>query len=144
MCFVSDFLLNPNPIKIHPSLHTSRTEATKTQQSRSCTHAYTHLDKAGYFVRILFIEFSSAFNTIQPCLMAQKLLSCNVTPRLILWIMQFLEPSQTDFRKPSPYQSPPQLVSLREQFYPLSCLHFIPTIKEALTQLSLNTQMTWL
>jgi hypothetical protein len=53
-------------------------------------HAYTHLEKPGSFVRILFIDFSSAFNTIQPCLVAQKLIRYNVTPRLILWIVDFL------------------------------------------------------
>jgi len=53
-------------------------------------HAYTHLEKSGSFVRILFIDFSSAFNTIQPALMAQKLLQYSVNPRLILWIVQFL------------------------------------------------------
>jgi hypothetical protein len=52
--------------------------------------AYDHLEKPGSFVRILFIDFSSAFNTIQPHLLAHKLLSYSVTPRLILWIVQFL------------------------------------------------------
>ena len=53
-------------------------------------HVYTHLEKPGAFARLLFIDFSSAFNTIQPHLMAQKLLKFNVNPRLILWIVDFL------------------------------------------------------
>ena len=53
-------------------------------------HAFDHLEKPGSFVRILFIDFSSAFNTIQPHLLAHKLLSYSVTPRLVLWIVQFL------------------------------------------------------
>ena len=53
-------------------------------------HAYSHLDKPGSFVRILFIDFSSAFNTIQPHLMALKLLKLDVNPKLILWITDFL------------------------------------------------------
>ena len=53
-------------------------------------NAYTHLDKPGSFVRILFIDFSSAFNTIQPHLMALKLLKLDVCPKLILWIVDFL------------------------------------------------------
>ena len=44
----------------------------------------------GSFVRILFIDFSSAFNTIQPHLMASKILKLDVNPRLILWIVDFL------------------------------------------------------
>ena len=53
-------------------------------------HAYTHLEKKNSFVRILFIDFSSAFNTIQPHLMALKLQIMQVCPKLILWIVNFL------------------------------------------------------
>ena len=48
-------------------------------------NAFLHLDKAGSYVRILFIDFSSAFNTIQPYLLALKLLHLDVNPKLILW-----------------------------------------------------------
>ena len=41
-------------------------------------NASLHLDKAGSYVRILFIDFSSAFNTIQPHLLALKLLHLDV------------------------------------------------------------------
>ena len=51
---------------------------------------YTHLDKVGYFVRILFIDYSSAFDTIQPHLLAEKLLSLNVGPKLIVWLIDLL------------------------------------------------------
>ena len=53
-------------------------------------NAFLHLDKAGSYVRILFIDFSSAFNTIQPHLLALKLLHLDVSPKLILWIVNFL------------------------------------------------------
>ena len=53
-------------------------------------NCYSHLENPGSYVRILFIDFSSAFNTIQPHLMAIKLLSLKVDPRLILWITHFL------------------------------------------------------
>ena len=53
-------------------------------------NAYTHLDQPGSFVRILFIDFSSAFNTIQPHLMALKLMALDVCPKLIRWIVDFL------------------------------------------------------
>ena len=48
------------------------------------------LKKTGLFVQILFINFSSAFNTIQPHLMASKLLKLNVNQLLILLIVIFL------------------------------------------------------
>jgi len=53
-------------------------------------NVYTHLENTGSFVRILFIDFSSAFNTIQPHLMALKLLALNVNPRLVMWVVSFL------------------------------------------------------
>ena len=55
-------------------------------------NAFLHFDKAGSNVRILFIDFSSAFNTIQPHLLALKLLHLDVNPKLILWIVNFLLP----------------------------------------------------
>ena len=42
------------------------------------------------YARILYVDFSSAFNTIQPHIMMQKLVSMKVNPRLILWINEFL------------------------------------------------------
>ena len=53
-------------------------------------HAFTHLDHKGSFVRILFIDFSSAFNTIQPHVLALKLTQAGVNAKLVLWIVNFL------------------------------------------------------
>ncbi len=54
-----------------------------------------HIDKpntSNYkrFVKILFVDFSSAFNTIQPHILMQKLNTMNVNAKLILWINDFL------------------------------------------------------
>ena len=40
--------------------------------------------------RAMFIDFSSAFNTIQPYLMLRKLMDKNVNSKLIIWIHKFL------------------------------------------------------
>ena len=53
-------------------------------------HVYNHLEKTGSFVRIVFVDFSSAFNTIQPHLLGHKLLNLSVRPDLILWLLDFL------------------------------------------------------
>ena len=54
-------------------------------------YAHTHLDKTGSdYVRILFADFSSAFNTIQPHLLAHKLKDMTVNPHLSLWVTDFL------------------------------------------------------
>ena len=53
-------------------------------------HIQEHLDKKRTYARVLFIDFSSAFNTIQPHLMLQKLMKMNVNANLIMWINSFL------------------------------------------------------
>ncbi|XP_061616445.1 alpha-1,3-mannosyl-glycoprotein 2-beta-N-acetylglucosaminyltransferase b isoform X2 [Phyllopteryx taeniolatus] len=45
-----------------------------------------HLDRAG----ILFVDFSSAFNTIIPELLSSKLLQLSVSPAICQWIYSFL------------------------------------------------------
>lgn len=52
--------------------------------------ALKHLERPQTYVRVLFIDFSSAFNTIQPHIMVEKLLGLNVNKNLIAWILDFL------------------------------------------------------
>ena len=52
--------------------------------------AYTHLEKPKSFLRLVFIDFSSAFNTVQPHLIGQHLIQMEVNPHLILWVLSFL------------------------------------------------------
>jgi hypothetical protein len=49
-----------------------------------------HLDKAGTFTRVLFMDFSSAFNTLQPHLLFSRLLDLDVHSNIVLWIRAFL------------------------------------------------------
>ena len=51
---------------------------------------YTHLDLPGTTIRLLFFDFSSAFNTIQPHLLCDKHLNMNLCPLLITWVMNYL------------------------------------------------------
>eukprot|EP00745_Piridium_sociabile_P003480 TRINITY_DN12039_c0_g1_i1.p1 TRINITY_DN12039_c0_g1~~TRINITY_DN12039_c0_g1_i1.p1 ORF type:complete len:561 (-),score=151.19 TRINITY_DN12039_c0_g1_i1:152-1588(-) len=51
---------------------------------------HAHLDKPRSYARILFIDFSSAFNTIQPHLLVEKLLTYEVNPVFIRWIFSFM------------------------------------------------------
>ena len=53
-------------------------------------HVYSHLDREHAAIRIVFIDFSSAFNTISPALLAKKLIEMGVNPYTILWICSFL------------------------------------------------------
>ena len=51
---------------------------------------YSHLEKTSSSVRIMFYDFSSAFNTIQCHLLGRKLMNMNVSPYTILWILDYL------------------------------------------------------
>ena len=44
---------------------------------------YSHLDISNTYARTLFIDFSSAFNTIQPHVMIEKLMNLNVNSNII-------------------------------------------------------------
>ena len=53
-------------------------------------NVYQHLDKPKGYVRTLFIDFSSAFNTIQPHILIPKLQAMNFPESACLWILDFL------------------------------------------------------
>ncbi|KAL0187608.1 hypothetical protein M9458_014707 [Cirrhinus mrigala] len=52
--------------------------------------ALTHLDKKDSYVRMLFIDFSSAFNTIIPQQLTQKLVQLGLNTSLCNWVLDFL------------------------------------------------------
>ncbi|KAI4881889.1 hypothetical protein NFI96_006948 [Prochilodus magdalenae] len=52
--------------------------------------AHSHLDKGGGAVRVMFFDFSSAFNTIQPLLLRDKLMKMEVDMHLVTWITDYL------------------------------------------------------
>ncbi len=52
--------------------------------------AFSSLDKPNTTVRIIFFDFSSAFNTIQPMLLSEKLEEMDVDAPLISWITDYL------------------------------------------------------
>ncbi|KAL0175519.1 hypothetical protein M9458_027849, partial [Cirrhinus mrigala] len=53
-----------------------------------------HLDRPGTYVRILFVDFSSAFNTIIPTLLQTKLNQLSVPSSISQWITSFLTDRQ--------------------------------------------------
>ena len=51
---------------------------------------YKHLDQPKTYVRTMFIDFSSAFNTIQPHLLIPKLRDYGVCDTISAWVLEFL------------------------------------------------------
>ena len=52
--------------------------------------ALSHLDKRNTYVRMLFIDYSSAFNTIVPSKLITKLRILGINTSLCNWILDFL------------------------------------------------------
>uniref|UniRef100_A0A8C6LR59 Reverse transcriptase domain-containing protein n=1 Tax=Nothobranchius furzeri TaxID=105023 RepID=A0A8C6LR59_NOTFU len=50
----------------------------------------SHLETRGSYVRMLFVDFSSAFNTIIPDILISKLLSLQIPPSTRHWLKDFL------------------------------------------------------
>ncbi len=50
-----------------------------------------HLDKPGNYARILFVDFSSAFDTIMPDLLSEKLTQLSVPTSICQWITTYIE-----------------------------------------------------
>ncbi len=57
-----------------------------------------HIDRPGAYVRILFVDFSSAFNTIIPNLLLPKLTQLSVPTSICQWINSFLPDRQQQVR----------------------------------------------
>lgn len=51
---------------------------------------YKNIDTPRNYCRILFADFSSAFNTIQSHIMVSKLINMNINKNIIAWILEFL------------------------------------------------------
>ncbi|KAL8566693.1 hypothetical protein ACOMHN_050342 [Nucella lapillus] len=62
-----------------------------------------HLERPGTYARLLFLDFSSAFNTIQPHLMMRKLMVMDVNPTIIIWLCSFFtdRPQQVMIKTPT-------------------------------------------
>lgn len=52
--------------------------------------ALCYLKEPGTYVRIMFFDFSSAFNTIQPMILRDKLKDIGVNPSFVSWITDYL------------------------------------------------------
>ncbi len=62
--------------------------------SQHGTFILQHLDKSGTYARILFVDFSSAFNTIIPDTLQNKLTQLSVPTSICQWITSFLTDRQ--------------------------------------------------
>ena len=52
--------------------------------------AYTHLERPQSMVRIMFFDISSAFDTVQPVRLAEKLQAMHLDHDMVAWITSYL------------------------------------------------------
>ncbi len=80
----------PPPPWTPSSLHIGPIASTDDAIATALHPALTHLDKTGTYVRLLFIDFSSAFNTIIPQQLIHKLVQLGLNTSLCNWLLDFL------------------------------------------------------
>ncbi|KAI4882201.1 hypothetical protein NFI96_003940, partial [Prochilodus magdalenae] len=79
------------PSTLDPHQFTYRANRSTDDAVSLAIHtALNHLDSTNSYVRILFIDFSSAFNTIIPSRLIHKLSTLGISSPLCSWIMDFL------------------------------------------------------
>lgn len=67
-----------------------RKRSTEDAKSTTLHTTLTHLKYKDTYARILYIDFSQAFNTIIPQRLAEKLLLLGLHPTTCLWVLDFL------------------------------------------------------
>ncbi|KAI3352137.1 hypothetical protein L3Q82_020949 [Scortum barcoo] len=80
------------PAWTRTSSHTEQNESTDDAICSALHPALTHLDKKDSYVRMLFIDFSSAFNTIIPQQLICKLDKLGLSTSLCNWLLGFPQP----------------------------------------------------
>ncbi len=84
-------VLTPPPIPHPPFRLVYRSNRSTDDAIASALHpALTHLDKKGLYVRMLLIDFSSAFNTNIPQQLNHKLVQLGLKTSLCNWLLDFL------------------------------------------------------
>ncbi|KAK3561055.1 hypothetical protein QTP86_026387, partial [Hemibagrus guttatus] len=90
-CLVLSYLKDITDPLLDPLQFAYRTNRSVDNAVNMALHfILQHLDSPGSYARILFVDFSSAFNTIIPALLKDKLFQLNVPDSMCSWITDFL------------------------------------------------------
>ncbi|KAI4894143.1 hypothetical protein NFI96_009736, partial [Prochilodus magdalenae] len=93
-CFeklVRDFICSSLPATLDPLQFAYRQKRSADDAIALTLHtALSHLDKRNTYVRMLFVDYSSAFNTIVPSRLDIKLRDLGLNSSLCSWILNFL------------------------------------------------------
>ncbi|XP_060792292.1 RNA-binding protein 14a isoform X2 [Neoarius graeffei] len=93
-CFerlVMDHIKEKVDINVDPDQYVYRRNRSVEDAISPVIHsALTHLESRDTYVRLLFLDFSSAFNTIDLQILVNKLLPLGLPPSLCNWVLDFL------------------------------------------------------
>ena len=79
------------PASLDPHQYAYRSNRSTEDAISTTLHTVlTHLEQRDNYARILYVDFSSAFNTILPQRLMDKLLLLGLNPTLCHWILDFL------------------------------------------------------
>ena len=67
-----------------------RNQSTDDAVNTALHTALTHMVSKDTYVRMLFLDYSSAFNTVIPHKLSEKLPTLRLTPALCNWVLNFL------------------------------------------------------
>ncbi|KAI3370921.1 hypothetical protein L3Q82_007431 [Scortum barcoo] len=78
-------------VTVDPHQYAYRKKRSTEDAISSVVHtALTHLENKDSYVRLLFVDFTSAFNTIIPQTLVQKLTTLGLSSTLCNWVLDFL------------------------------------------------------
>ena len=89
--FVLQFLKSYTSEKLDPMQFAYRANRSVDDAVSLGVHnILQHLESSGTYARLLFVDYSSAFNTILPEKLHTKLVDLGVDPRMCKWLLDFL------------------------------------------------------
>ncbi len=93
-CFeklVRDYICSVLPASLDPLQFAYRSNRSTDDDIAFTLHtALSHLENKNTYVRMLFVDYSSAFNTIVPATLVAKLQTLGLNRSLFSWILDFL------------------------------------------------------
>jgi hypothetical protein len=83
--------ISPPSYTLDPLQFIHRLNRSTDDEITTALHtALSHLNKRNTYVRMLFIDYSSAFNTVMPSKLITKLRVLGLNPSLWNWVLDFL------------------------------------------------------
>lgn len=88
---VMDYIKDTVDSNLDPHQYAYRKNRSVSDAVSAVVHsALTHLENRDTYARLLFLDFSSVFNTIIPQTLVNKLLLLGLRPSLCKWVLDFL------------------------------------------------------